>query len=274
MIKKRPKPAEEKKIFNKTAPILNRVKDTILFFTKRRYDFLLIIMAAGYYNLSYSLDETTRMLVKKDIQIAKLASYTTYITDTGIIKQYEKESFNVYSQKSVVAKTLCDYLVISAYSITDNYNKTFFESEEKLFKSTPLFMEFYKNFILIDPLISTESELKELEIGKNDWKMYLRWVRVAINDNNLPQIIDKKISNIEVTQWVTKDADFEITFKLPLYAKSRNKNNAIDEGMTQAVITAKGYYDLSQKTTVNAYGMKFYSFKISHPTINQDVRPK
>lgn len=274
MVKKRPRTQQEKKIIETTKEPIAKIKDTISFFTKRRYDFVLIIMAFGYLNLSSSLDDAVRMSLKKDAQIQKLSSYTTYITDTGVIKQYEKESFNVYNQKNVVAKALSDYLVQSAYAITDNYNKTFFESEEKLFKSTPLFTEFYKNFILIEPLVSTELQQKQLEMGKNDWKMYLRWIRVAINENNLPQIIDKKISNIEVTQWVTKDADFEITFKLPLYAKSRNKNNAIDEGMTQAVITAKGYYDLSQKTVVNSYGMKFYSFKISHPTINQEARPK
>jgi len=272
MITKRPRPENEKKTIN-TKPIA-KLKESILFFTKRRYDFLLIVMAVGYYNLSSSLDDTTKMLVKKDAQIQKLASYTTYITDTGVIKQYEKESFNVYNQKNVIAKTLSDYLVVSAYAITDNYNKTFFETEDKLFKGTPLFVEFYKNFIIVDTQISTDTQNKQFDIGKNDWKMYLRWVRAAINDNNLPQVIDKKISNIEITQWVTKDADFEITFKLPIYVKSRNKNNAIDEGITNAVITAKGYYDLSQKTVVNSYGMKFYSFKISHPTINQEVRPK
>lgn len=273
MTTKRPRnPNEKKFVIKKTTT--EQIKDTISFFTKRRYDFILLVMVFGYYNLSSSVEDMAKTQMQKDAIIQKLASYTTYITDTGVIKQYEKESFNVYNQKSVVAKTLSDYLVTSAYDVTDNYVKTFFETEDKLFKSTPLFVEFYKNFIMIEPEVSTEIQRKQFEIGKNDWKMYLRWIRGAINENNLPQIIDKKISNIEVTQWLTKDSNFEITFKLPLYAKSRNKNNAIDEGMTQAVITAKGYYDLSQKTVVNSYGMKIYSFSISHPTINQEIRPK
>ncbi|MDQ1340661.1 MAG: hypothetical protein QG567_1819 [Campylobacterota bacterium] len=249
----------------------NKVKKNIQFFISRRYDFVLLIMAIGYYNISSSLDDTTNLLKQKDKQIASMASLTTYITDSGVIKQYEKEHFDVHAEKFNVAQVLSRYLVKSAFNLTGGYKKTFFENEEKLFKETPDFIEFYTNYIDINPKLSTEKNIADSEKAKNDWKQILRWFRAAVNENDLPHVMDKKESDIKIERWETDDNQFSIYFSIPAYAKSLNKNNVEDEGLSTVYIRATGYYDLLQKNTINSYGMKITSLELTHPKINHQL---
>lgn len=266
-IKKRPKQ-------NKSLQ-LNQVKDElkrkVRFFVTRRYDFILLLMTVGYFNLSSNLEDVIDSNVRKDEQIKLLASYTTYITDSGVIKQYEKEQFDVYKEQDNVARVLSHYLVKSAFDLTDNFKRSFYSNEEELFKSTPDFVEFYVNYIQVDKHVTTEEQLKGFKQAKNDWQQIIRWFRSSIHNNDLPHQMDKKESDIKFLVWETHGSDFKIVFTIPSYAISRNKNDVIDRGIATATITATGYYDLQQKSTVNAYGMKFTGLTLNHPTINQKL---
>jgi hypothetical protein len=57
-----------------------------------------------------------------------------------------------------------------------------------------------------------------------------------------------------------------------MYVTSRTNNNTVDEGMTMAEIEAKGYFNLLEKTTLNARGMKFTSLKLLHPEIDHEAK--
>lgn len=245
-----------------------KIRQNIKFFVNRRYDFVLVAIAVAYISVSSSLDDTVELLTQKDKQIIDLALRTTYITDAGIIKQYEKEKFDVYNQKDNVAKVLSDYLIKSAFVLTDAYKTKVYASEEELYKNTKEFQLFYKAFLEINPQIATQKAIEENEKVKKDWKQILRWFTAAINENNLPHTMDKKQSDTEFVNWSTESNYFLIMIKVPIFAKSMNKQNVEDEGLAVATITATGYYDLQQKSLPNPYGMKFTSLQLSHPIIN------
>ncbi|MDD5373929.1 MAG: hypothetical protein PHO62_10955 [Sulfurimonas sp.] len=245
-----------------------KLRQHVKFFINRRYDFVLVAIAIAYFNVSSSLNNALDLLKQKDSQIVDLAQRTTYITDGGVIKQYEKEKFDVYNQKDNVAKVMADYLINSAFVLTDAYKTKIFGSEEDLYKSTKEFQLFYKSFIEINPRISTQKAMDDFEIVKKDWKQILRWFAAAINENNLPHTMDKKISNIEFVNWNTDKNTFTIKIKVPIFVKSINKLNIDDAGLSEASITATGYYDLQQKSLPNPYGMKFTSLTLAHPVIN------
>lgn len=262
------KPKTKKPIPSK--PILDKekIRQNIKFFINRRYDFVLIAIAVAYFNVSSSLNTAVDLLSQKDKQIMDLAQRTTYITDGGVIKQYEKEKFDVYNQKDNVAKVLADYLINSAFILTDAYKTKVYASEEELFKNTKEFQLFYKAFLDINPQISTQKAIDDKEKVKKDWKQILRWYTAAINENNLPHTMDKKLSNIEFTTWKTENNAFNISIKVPVFVKSINKLNMEDAGLATVSIVASGYYDLQQKSVANAYGMKFTSLELTHPIIN------
>lgn len=254
--------------------LTKKIKQRIEFFTKRRYDFIILLLVLSFFNLSSNLDDVIERDKKKDELIEKLSTYTTYITDSGVIKQYEKEKFDVYKEKLNVANVLAKYLVQSAYDLTNGYKDTYFKTEDEMYKSAKTFQEFFSNYIVIVEENATEKTKASFEKGKSDWIQILRWFRVAVNKNNLPQSIDKKESDIVVKVWKTDENEFEIVFKIPVYATSLNNNNARDEGLSEATITAKGYYNLNEKNTINPYGMKFENLHLIHPKINHTLRGK
>lgn len=245
-----------------------KIRQNIKFFINRRYDFVLVAIAIAYISVSSSLDDTVDLLNQKDKQIIDLALRTTYITDAGVIKQYEKEKFDVYNQKDNVAKVLSDYLINSAFILTDAYKTKVYASEEDLYKKTKEFQLFYRAFLEVNPQIATQKALEENEKVKKDWKQILRWFTAAVNENNLPHTMDKKVSDIEFVNWSTENNYFLIRIKVPVYTKSMNKQNIEDAGLAEVTITAAGYYDLQQKSLPNPYGMKFTSLQLSHPIIN------
>lgn len=262
--KRKKAPPQKKPIFDK-----EKIRQNIKFFINRRNDFVLLILAFAYFNISSSYDETAELLTQKDKQVVDLAQRTTYITDAGVIKQYEKEKFDVYNQKDNVIKVLSDYLVNSAFILTDAYKTKVYSSEEELYKNSKEFQLFYKAFLDINPQISTEKAKEENEKVKGDWKQILRWYTAAINENNLPHTMDKKISDTQLVNWATDSNYFVIKIKVPVFVKSINKYNMTDEGLAEVSITATGYYDLQQKSLPNPYGMKFTSLELIHPMINQ-----
>jgi len=244
----------------------------IEFFSKRRYELIILLLLFGYYDSNSNSSALIEQNAKKDALIEKLSTLTTYITDTGVIKQYEKEQFDVFKEKNNVANVLAKYLVQSAYDLTNNYTNTFFADEETLFKNTKPFIEFYLNYIVINEENATKEQKEKLKQAKNDWQQILRWFRLAINKNDLPHSLDKKESDINIRIWKTTKSEFEIEFTVPVYAISLNKNNAEDKGLAQATISAKGYYNLQEMTTVNERGMKFTEFKLTHPQIDHTKR--
>lgn len=248
------------------------LKEKILFFNKRRYDFVLILLVIGYFNISSSLTDALALVNKKDAYIEKISAYVTYITDTGVVKQYEKEKFDVYKQKLNVADELSKYLIQSAYDLTDNYKNTFFENENQLFKSSETFKKFFINFVMLDNSgNASEKQIKQYGKAKNDWEQIMRWYRLAVNQNNLPHSIDPKESDIDVSFWESKDNEFKIVFKIPLLCNSLNKNNVVDKGIAYAQISAEGYYNLLDKTIPNPYGMKFTNLELVLPTIDHSL---
>lgn len=248
------------------------LKQKINFFSKRRHDLIILLLVIGFFDMSSSLDHALINIDKKDNLIEKLSTTTTYITDNGVIKQYEKEQFDVYREKYNVANVLSKYLVQSAFDLTDNYTNTFFQDENQLYKSSKSFQEFYGNFILINSENATKEQIEKMVQAKKDWEQILRWFRLAVNKNDLPHSMDKKESDISIKVWETNKNEFEITFTLPVYASSLNKNNAVDKGVAEATIKAKGYYNLLEKNSVNPYGMKFGSTILTHPTIDHSKR--
>lgn len=257
--------------FNKD-DVKQKILSNIEFFSKRRYDFIIFLMVISYWNLSSTNDDLVEMVKNKDKYIEKISTYTTYITDNGIIKQYEKETFDVYEEKNNVANVLSKYLVTSAFNLTDGYSTTYFADENELFKNSDIFSIFYKNYIMINEDIATKTQIESNKQVMNDWKQILKWFRLAVNKNNLPHSIDKKFTGIDIKKWTTKTNSFKITFSMPVYANSLNKNNARDEGLAQVTIEASGYYNLLEKTTINSYGMKFTNLKLTHPMIDHSKR--
>lgn len=248
------------------------IKQKIVFFSKRRHDLIILLLVIGFFDMSSSLDHALINIDKKDRLIEQLSTTTTYITDNGVIKQYEKEQFDVYREKYNVAKVLSQYLVQSAYDLTDKYQNTFFADENQLFKSSKSFIEFYGNFIVINEENATKDQKEKMNLVKKDWEQILRWFRLAVNKNDLPHSLDKKESDINIRVWETTKNEFEITFTLPVYANSLNKNNVEDKGEAEATVKAKGYYNLTAKNSINPYGMKFTSLTLTHPTIDQSKR--
>jgi len=255
---------------NKTSFDKNLILNKVKYFTSRRFDFLLLIMVIVLIYQNINISELTQLNQKKDTQIEKLNSYATYITDSGVIKQYERESFNVYREKMNVANVLVEYLIQSSYLLTDSYKYSFFDSSKTLFKSYKPFQDFYINFILINSENATEEQKKEFEIVKKNWLQILRVFTMAVNKNELPQILEKKKDSIDVSLWNTKENRFTIVLTIPVYTKSKNIHDIIDEGISTALIKATGYYNLAEKTTLNPFGMKFTSLSLNHPMINNN----
>ena len=255
---------------------LNFDKDKIIekinFFTKRRYDFVIVLLSISFIYVSLNLSSALDIIKKKDQEINKIGSYATYITDSGVIKQYQREVFNVFNEKLNVANVLVEYLAQSAYKVTDGYKISTFNSSEQLFKKYKPFQDFYSNFISINLDNATEEEKQELKNVKLNWKQILRWFTNAVNNNSLPQTMEKKKDSINVSIWNTNKNKFSIIFSMPVYTSSRNKYNVIDQGISNITIEAKGYYNLMEKTTLNPYGMKFTYIKLIHPTIDNTKR--
>jgi hypothetical protein len=249
-----------------------KLAQNIQFFSKRRHDLVILLLVIGFFDISSSLDQAQENIDKKDALIEKLSTTTTYITDNGVIKQYEKEQFDVYREKYNVANVLSKYLVQSAFDLTNEYKITFFPDENTLFKSSKSFIEFFANFILINEENATKEQKEKMLAAKKDWEQILRWFRLAINKNDLPHSLDKKESDISIKAWETSKNEFNITFTIPVYAISLNKNNAEDKGLAEATIKATGYYNLTEKSAVNPYGMKFSGFNLTHPTIDHTKR--
>ena len=250
------------------------IYEKIKFFSKRRYDFVLVLFSLALIYIVISLNSTLDLVKIKDKQIEKANSYATYITDSGIIKQYQRETFNVSNERNNVANILSKYLVQSAFDITNEYKISSFSSADSLYKSYKPFQEFYVNFLRINSETASKEELEGYEKVKGDWKQILKWFKFAINDNDLPQIIDKKTADIDITAWNTKKNKFTIIFTFPIYSTSRNSNGAIDEGVSLAFIQASGYYNLMDKTVLNPYGMKFTSLQLVHPQIDNHKTKK
>jgi len=255
---------------------LNFDKDKLIqkinFFTKRRYDFVIFLLSLSFIYVSYDLSSALNLIEKKDKEINKINSYATYITDSGVIKQYQREVFNVYSEKLNVANVLVEYLVQSAYKVTNGYKISTFESSEQLFKTYKPFKDFYFNFIAINLDNATKEQKEQLKDVKLNWKQILRWFTNAINNNYLPQTLEKKKDSIDVSVWNTNKNKFSIIFSMPVYTSSRNRYNVIDQGVSNVTIEAKGYYNLMEKTILNPYGMKFTYIKLIHPIIDNTKR--
>lgn len=253
---------------------LNTIAEKASFFVKRRHEFIILILILVIYNMSGNNESLIEASIKKDNYIEKISSQATYITDNGVVKQYEKEQFDVYREKNNVSKVLSDYLIQSAYNLTDGYTKTIFSSNEDLYNYSKSLRQFYENYILIQIDGKNKKEKEALLMAQKDWKQILRWFTNAVNNNDLPQTIDVKKSDVTITTWNTDNNKFNITFEVPVYTNSRNNNNVIDEGVSNVKISATGYYDLQAKSTVNSYGMKFTSLTLTHPQINHNIKKR
>jgi hypothetical protein len=256
----------------KQKDFLKKIKDNIFLFSKRRNEFLLLIFAVVIWNQSSTIESLNETTKNKDEFINKISSYTTYITDNGVVKQYEKEVFDVYKEKTNVAKVLSDYLIQSTYNLTDGYKKSIFADSEELYAMNKNLQVFYDNYIV--SLHHTEDDevyKKQLLMASNDWKQILRWFTASINKNDLPHTIDVKKSDINIVSWNTNKNVFSILIEVPVYANSRNNNNIEDKGITIATIKAEGYYDLMNKTGVNSNGMFFTKLSLNHPQINHGL---
>jgi len=241
---------------------------------KNNLAFSLFVLAIAFLYTQSNQSKMLDMLKNKDKEISTVSSYITYITDAGVVKQYQRQTFDVYNEKENVENVLSRYLIQSAYNLTNGYKKVYFTNARDLFQYSKDFREFYINFIHINKKIATNKHLEEYKSVQRDWQQILTYFVLAINQNNLPQVIDKKLSGIQTKDWNTHGEEFSISFVVPLYAKSRNKHNAIDEGVTYAQITAKGYFNLFDKTLLNPKGLKFTSLQLIHPSIDQSKRPK
>lgn len=246
------------------------LKEKISFFSKRRNDLITLILIIVIYNQN----DTNNTLIEKDINkdkfIERLSSFTTYITDNGTIKQYEKETFDAYNQKQNVAKILTDYLILSARTLTNNYKVTFFPDEKTFFKNSADLSTFYENFIEIDFSYSTEKQKIEFKKVQNDFKQILAYLQTAVTTNQQPHLMDKKISDINVKTWKTSKNEFEIFFTIPVFVSSNNKYNVRDEGLADITISAKGYFNIANKKTLNPLGMYFTELAIIYPKINHN----
>lgn len=256
----------------KQQDLFKKIKDNIILFSKRRNEFLLLIFAVVIWNQSTTIESLNDITKSKDEFIDKISSYTTYITDSGVVKQYEKEIFDVYKEKANVAKVLSDYLIQSTYNLTDAYKKSMFVNSEELYATNKNLQDFYDNYIIsLNHSDDDEGYKKQLLLASNDWKQILRWFTTSINQNDLPHTIDVKKSDINIISWTTNKNVFSILIEVPVYTNSRNNNNIEDKGITIATIRAEGYYDLMNKTSINSNGMFFTKLSLNHPQINHSL---
>lgn len=257
----------------KQSDFLAKTKDTIFLFVKRRNEFLLAILSVVIWNQSSTIDNSYVIIKDKDEYINKISSFTTYITDSGVVKQYQKEIFDVYKEKQNVSKVLSDYLIQSTYNLTNGYEKSIFVDSEELYKTNKNLQEFYDNYIVMGNQSQKNEKYKEqLLNASNDWKQILRWFTTSINMNDLPHTVDVKKSDINVVSWATTGNKFNILIEVPVYVNSRNNSNIEDKGITTATVRAEGYYDLMNKTSINSNGMFFTKLSLNHPKINHNIK--
>lgn len=249
-----------------------KAKEIVLRFMRYNQGFVAIILSLVILSLSSSNRELSAIIQNKDSYIETLSNQVTYVSDAGVVKQYEIEKLDVFKEKQNVQNVLSKYLVVSAYELTDGYKRAFFPSPEELFKNTELFKEFFAEYITTNQSTATEERKEGYKSVMKDFEQIMAYFRNGINQNNIPHIIDKKESERETKVWQTKDETFTVRFLLPLYAKSRNNNDAVDEGATYAEIEAKGYFNLLEGSTVNPRGMKFTSLRLLHPEIDHSKR--
>ncbi len=248
--------------------------DKVKFFSKRRYDFVLFLLVITIVYMSINLNNSMNIITKQDHVISKASMYATYITDSGVIKQYERSTFKVYREKYNVANILSKYLIQSSFLLTNAYKISTFNNGQALYMSYKPFQTFYNNFIAINKSVSTPKNIAALKNVKADWKQIMRWFTIHLNNNTLPQIIEKKNDSINFIVWNTHNNYFSIVIKVPVYVKSRTLYGKIKEGLSSALIQASGYFNLMDKSVLNPYGMKFTHLKVTHPVITQSTNFK
>lgn len=252
--------------------LLVTAKESINRFIKYNHSFSLFLIALAFLKLAFVIDTLVEKDIRKDGYVEKISSYVTYISDSGVTKQYEQEVFDVDNEEKNVQNYLSKYLIQSTYNLTDNYTKAYFPSADALFKATLDFRDFYKNFIAINKENATKKQLEGYASAIKDWEQIMTYFMLAINENRLVHIVDKKESKIVPLGWDTKGQNFKIAFKIPIFASSRNKNKVIDEGTVYAQINAEGYFNLREMNVANPRGLKFTSFKLQHPEIDHSKK--
>ena len=244
-----------------------KLKNKINFFSKRRNDLFMLFALVCIYNMNGTIDELVENSKLKDNYIEKISSHITYIDDNGTIKQYERETFDAFNQKNNVAKILTDYLILSAFDLTNGYKVTYFPSEEVFYKNSKDLTAFYDNFIEINTNIATENQKANLTRVKNDFKQILTYLQTAVETNSLPHTMDKKTSDINIKIWKTTKNEFEIMYTIPVFVSSNNKYNEREEGLVDVTISAKGYFLVENKKVNNPQGMYFTDLEITYPKI-------
>lgn len=245
-----------------------KVKNKISFFSKRRSDLFMLFALLCIYNMNGTIDDLIENGKLKDDYIEKISSHITYIDDSGKIKQYERETFDAFNQKYNVANILSEYLILSAFDLTNGYKVTYFASEEVFYNNSKDLTNFYDNFIDINSTYATEKQKADLLRVKNDFKQILAYLQSAVETNTLPHVMDKKTSDINIKNWKTSKNEFEIMFTIPVYSSSNNKYNEREEGLAEITISAKGNFLVEQKKTLNPQGMYFTDLQITYPKIN------
>lgn len=251
---------------------IQNAKEAVIRAMRYNNGFVAVVLSGTILYLASSNSSLHDSLLEKDKQIVFLANQVTYVSDAGVVKKYEREQLDVYREKQNVQNVLAKYLVQSAFNLTDGYKRSHYANEEELFKSFPPFIEFFSQYVNINKNKASKERVDGYDNALRDWQQIVVYFKNGINKNNVPHVIDKKLSDMRNKIWETKEDTFKVRFLIPMYANSRNNNNAIDEGMTMAEIEATGYFNLMEQTTLNPRGMKFTSLKLLHPEIDHKAK--
>jgi len=249
-----------------------KAKEVTLRFMRYNQGFVAVILSLAVIYVASSNKQLASQMEEKDDFIKTLSNKVVYVSDAGVVKQYEAERLDVSREQGNVQNVLSRYMVQSLFVLSDGYKKAYFASPEELFKSARVFQDFFKEYIMINQKNATQEQRDGFKIVSRDFEQIMTYFRNAINANNLPHILDKKDSAWETRVWETQNETFHVRFLLPLYAKSRNNNNVLDEGAAYAEIEAKGYFNLLEGSTLNPRGMKFTSLRVLHPEIDHAKR--
>lgn len=204
-------------------------------------------------NTMKAQNEQIKELLEKEVQ------GVVFVGQNGQVVFSQKAKMDASSDtsfKMAVKNNLINYLLFDASRITKNYTISI-KNIDDIFKNYLPLSEFFENFI------SRDEQYRADAAGY--YKTMLTGIVQALQTDNLPDRITPIDSTIYSYLWNDSEQMFDIVINIQVEAYIYNAAiNAFDKKDGNVQIRAKGYFNISENSTLNPLGIQYTQIGITN----------
>lgn len=202
-----------------------------------------------------NLGKQDEILSKMREDNLKSNSNVIALTTDGRVIGIEKTHVDAANLQIVIARAIRDSFIVGRRELTKNYTVSTFHSTDDLLNNSERLKSAFVNYIYFgDPATLNKEDRKFQAEAAQYFSSYLKWLLMALNDNNLPHFIS--ITDMNVVQFVPDKNRFSIRIQFPCETESIGNDGKVISQFGINEVYAEGIFDIAKGTPENPFGLK------------------